>query len=422
MHPVSCGTLSAMPVMEKITLSIDNVGYGGNGFGRIDGKAVMVPGALPGETVAVAIRRRHQHRDDAELIEVLTPSAGRRVPDCPLAKRPPEDAGPRVACPGCTYQHADYALERQIKQDQLSALLQRLAGVTPVIEPDAASAGDQPLGYRNKLVWQAQRSDASIRLGYAIGRRDRVLDVAACPLAHPAINEAAAVWRRSRWFDKLRTGDRVTFRHTPVNGAIAWINAAPDNAVWLRENTSLGQISVPRQAFFQVNPVVSDRLIEWVRARIQESGMASAVDLYCGVGVFALTAAAAGIPKVLGIDQDRQAIRAARYNAENMGYSNMLFLDQPVHRALADRTGWTPADRTVAILDPPRAGLEPRTRERLVQWRPRRLLMIACAPDTLCRDLKILGSAGYRIDRLAWFDMFPRTAGFETAVWLHLDA
>ncbi len=147
--------------------------------------------------------------------------------------------------------------------------------------PDVAGAGDQPLGYRNKLVWQAQRREGSIRLGYAMGRRGRVLDVTACPLAHPAINAAAAVWRRSRWFDKLRTGDRVTFRHTPVNGAIAWINAAPDNAVWLRENTPLGPISVPRQAFFQVNPVVSDRLIEWVRARIQESDMAFAVDLYC---------------------------------------------------------------------------------------------------------------------------------------------
>ncbi len=408
--------------MNTATVTIDDIGYGGRGIARIAGKVVMVAGTLPGETVEVVIRRRRRHWDDADLQAVITPAAARRTPVCPLALTSAADGGPPIACPGCVYQHVDYPVEKQLKQRQLSDLLKRFAGLTATVDDGAAALTYPPLGYRNKMVWQAQRRHGALRLGYAAGHRERVLDVTTCPLANPALNALSQPWRQSREANGLRSGDRVTFRHTATDGAVAWINQAPDNAVWLRETTGIGQLAVPRNTFFQVHPRMSDCLNAWVRERIEEYRMPCVVDLYCGVGVFALTAAADGTTQVIGVDRDGPAIRAATYNAGHMGYANVHFIAQPVHNVLGEQAVLTPGNQSVVILDPPRAGLDTQTLASLQQWKPRHILMISCAPDTLCRDLKSLTATHYDLDQIAWFDMFPRTASFETAAWLTLES
>ncbi len=397
-------------------LRIEDVGYGGLGIGRSNGKVVMVAGVLPGETVRVAVRRCRPRWDDADLLEIVTPSPERIEPVCPLAFRA-ASAG-SLYCPGCVYQQVAYPAERALKQRQLTDLLGRWAGVETVIEDGGGDLNDAVLGYRNKIIWQARRQSQSLKLGYVANRRDQIIDVPQCFLAHPELNAAAAAWRQQPEFGALRDGERVTFRYTRPDGALVWVNPAPDNAVWLREETVLGLLAVPRGAFFQVHPTMAGRLVSWVSRRLAQSTAATVVDLFCGVGIFALAAAVAGKQRVIGVDADGPAIRAARYNADCLGLTGVEFVPQPVAAALPDIARRVPAAEVLAVLDPPRAGLQRATMAGLRQWAPREILLISCAPDTMCRDLNALLKAGYRIERLAWFDMFPRTAGFETVVWL----
>ncbi len=399
-------------------MQIDDVGYGGRGIGRVGGKVVMVPGALPGETIVAALRLRRQRWDDAEVVEVTVSSPHRVAPVCPLAMQPAGVGGPQPSCPGCVYQHADYEFQRQLKRRQLETLLLRFAGIEAPVQDGASGRTYAVLGYRNKMVWHAQHCATGLRLGYAAGRRDRILDVGCCPLAHPELNALATDWRGGRQCAALRDGERVTFRHTASRGAVAWVNRAPDNAVWLRETTSLGALAVPRSSFFQVHPEMAEILLAWVRDRIEDCGAPTVVDLYCGIGVFALAAAAAGTPEVLGIDHDGPGIQAAAYNAHCLGSSNVTFEARPVGQALTRLAGGGRVGETLAVLDPPRAGLDAGALAALAQWAPRWILMVSCAADTLCRDLKALTGAGYEPERIGWFDMFPQTAGFETAVLL----
>ena len=175
---------------------------------------------------------------------------------------------------------------------------------------------------------------------------------------------------------------------------------------------------VPPDGFYQVNPSVANALVlqaqEWFAA--DDGSGAEVLDLYCGVGVFAIACAKAGAPRARGIEAGRRAIEAATANA----YEHDVlakFRSQTVEAAAADGFGSNLAQITV-IVDPPRQGLAPEVARALADARARRLLYVSCDPATLARDLAILLAGPYILRGVRMFDMFPRTTHFETLVWL----
>jgi 23S rRNA (uracil1939-C5)-methyltransferase len=389
---------------DERELDIADVAYGGRGVGRDAGMAVFVPGALPGERVRVRLTARHTRFAEAELCDVLTPAPARRPPGCPLCDpaRPPAQR-----CPGCRYQHVAYAEEVRIKERQLGALLARIGGfAAPPLEP--AFAAPEPLGYRNKLVLHAGPGPV---LGYVAEDNRSLVDVPDCPLAVSAIRVELA--RRRAEPDTLRrlpAGTAVTFRYTAHDGVSVrpLDRARPD---MLTESTVLGALWAPARSFFQVHRAVADALALCVRDALDPARDTTAVDLYGGVGLFAFAATQAGCARVYTADRDPAAVDAARRNAAALGL--------PVTGLVMDaRAGLRHAVRdadpahTAVIADPPRRGLEPDVLDTLLRLRPRRILMLSCAPDTLARDLKRL-ARGYTLESVRAFDMFPRTAAFE---------
>ena len=139
------------------------------------------------------------------------------------------------------------------------------------------------------------------------------------------------------------------------------------------------------------------------------------LDLYCGVGVFGiLCATKARQVRLTGIESGRQAVEFARRNAAAHGFTSARFFSEEVGRSLRKlRIG----DRTTVIVDPPRGGLERNTAEFLSAAKAPRVIYVSCDPATLARDLREL-SRGYEVESVRWFNMFPRTARFETAVVL----
>jgi 23S rRNA (uracil1939-C5)-methyltransferase len=391
------------------------VAFRGAGIARPGGCVVFVPGTLPGEIVRARVTRVKPRYAEAALLDVIEPSPDRIAPCCRLA------GGSGRPLPGCVYDHAAYPAEVRLKQSQAEEFLRRIPGATaPGWE--APFPSPLPVHYRNKTVLHAQGgSRGGMRLGY-VGEDNRtVVDVPRCPLSREPINERlAAIRSGSVRHERPRTGECLTLRWTAADGVVAWPGATSSALPLLTESSPLGPLRVPADAFYQVNPEVADalarRLAEWFTAAGAQG--CTLVDLYCGVGLLGLTCAAAGAAALLGIESGRTAVLAARHNAERLGIPASFRCEDASAFLRTGLPGTATAGRTLVILDPPREGMGVEAAAALAAFRPAHIFWVACDPAALARDLRPVLETGYRLRTAAMFDMFPRTAHFETAVWL----
>ncbi|MDP6490852.1 MAG: class I SAM-dependent RNA methyltransferase [Kiritimatiellia bacterium] len=456
---------------ETLELTIQDVGYRGRGVGRDANQVVFVPGVIEGERVRVRVTHRHKRFADAQLLEVLDPSPQRIAPACPLALRASSEEGaPAYPCVGCAYQHMAYEEEVRMKQRQLESLLKRMAKLdeVPFSEPVGSPLA---LGYRNKIRLHGGTYQGKRVLGYVGANNHSVLDVPRCLLAHETINARLAELRGdvpssslsqeqrsanpmappagptdsqnippsssppslrasvvqtppSSFLQSLRRSAEVTFRWTEADGVLESIRGVKRMSGELTEHSVLGDLTVPAGGFYQINPGVADLVVEYVRGHLGGSDCGHVLDLYCGVGVFGLAAGLAG-KRVWGVDSDGRAIACAAKNVEQMlgggdategPERDVVFEEGRVEYAVKEMLDTAPLDDTLAIVDPPRTGLDRRVVEALTANAPRELVYVSCAPDTLARDLVPLVASGYRVKEVKLFDMFPRTACFETVV------
>lgn len=398
-----------------VTLKIEKTVYGGDGLGRLgDGRVAFVPGAYAGETVKAEIVEQKKRFVKTRLVGVEE-----AIPER-LAEK-----GPTV--PGMVYADVAYDAEIRFKQDQLENFLWKVAQTVLPLEVVPAVA---PLAYRNKVVYHTERQHGRWVLGYREEPDHRVVDVTQDPLACPAIN-AALPSIRSAVFTLLTQGaravrqsakaaDNVTIRHTARDGVKWWLGEPPAN-LELCEQTAGLKFAVPADGFYQVNPQMADRLVRAVRDAYVSGADAAphVLDLYCGVGVFGLCcaqAAKASVPdgiRLVGIESARGAVACAKRNAAALGVPANFFCE----RVGGSLTRIKAGARHTVIVDPPRGGLEPNVAPWLARLPAPRILYVSCDPATLARDLATLART-YDIARVKLFDLFPRTARFETLVVL----
>jgi len=401
---------------EKVELRIDDVVYRGKGLARQNGKVVFVPGVLPDEVVKVRITHQNKNFSEAQLLEIVKTSPLRVKPVCPLVL----GTGLRqnMFCPGCVYQHIEYAVEVDLKQKQLINLLERIGGVDT---GGCQEAVPSPafMGYRNKIVLHGAVNGATSLMGYFSEDNRTVIDVPSCPLARPEINDLLVKIRADSNFARSVTDHlTATFRFTQQDGAIMWLGQWKNDGPLLTESSILGKVSVPRGSFFQVNVPVADLLISYVIGLIKQVNPAFVIDLYCGVGMFAIAAAKAGVKNIFGVDMDSNAISAAKQNTKDRRINNIEFKPTTAQKGLKWALGKADRRKTTIIVDPPRRGLEKNLVEWLVKIQPAGIIYVSCAADTLARDVKQLRMAGYSVRNVRLFDMFPRTPYFESVTWL----
>ncbi len=394
-----------------VTLKIEKNVYGGDGLGRMgSGRVAFVPGAFAGETVRAEILAEKKNYVTTRLVEVEAPSPDRV-----------KDVGPTV--PGMVYAPVSYAGEMRLKQDQLENFMWKVA---PTVLPLEVIPSPQPLNYRNKVVYHTEKRQGKWLLGYRAEPEHRVVDVTEDPLACPAIN-AALPGIRSSVFSLLTQGaravrqsakeaDNVTIRWTPLDGVKWWLGDPPRD-LELREQADGRRFRVSADGFWQVNTAIGDKLVKAVRAAYEESADRTPhiLDLYCGVGVFGLCCMAAhpAQGRLIGIESGRSAVTAAKRNAEAMGVKASFFCERVGGSLNRIKVG----PQQMVIVDPPRGGLEPNVAPWLANRPAPRIVYVSCDPATLVRDLDALMKS-YRISYVKLFDMFPRTARFETMVVL----
>jgi len=362
---------------NKLTLTIHDIAFGGEGVGRTDDFVVFVPFVIVGETVEAEITEVKKNFARAKLLRVITPSPARAEPPCQHFTR----------CGGCQYQHMDYAAQLRVKQKQIADLFERVGKISrEVVAPVLPCPS--PYGYRNRIMIRSQWNGPAKKLEIGFIRADRpfVEDIEECKIAEPALNEQIT---RVRAHPPHKGGIKVVLRVQPED--------------W----------EVPPDSFFQNNFFLLPKLVETVREFLQASGAKHLVDLYCGVGFFGIEAAGT-VESFVGVEYDKLAIAAARKNAASRNIQNGEFIAAKVEEALPELLKKFSPEKTAVILDPPRKGCWPETLELLRQTRPAQVIYVSCHPATMARDLNILCADGvFELVRVQPLDMFPQTQHVE---------
>ena len=385
--------------------------YGGDGMGRLgDGRVVFVPGAFAGENVKAEIIEEKRNFVKARLVEIVEPSPER-------IGRDGKGDGSAPVVPGMVYSDLSYRGECEAKRRQLEEFFDRARIVHPEI---GQSTNRTFFNYRNKAVYHFAKQKGKWVLGYRTEPSHEIVDVTVDPLACPEINaklpeirrqvlalltQGAEVVRKS-----VEKEGNVTVRWTARSGVQWWIGRAKQPVV-MKELTCGKVFEVPSDGFYQVNPEVGEELVKAVVAEFKKSPTEELLDLYCGVGVFGLCCAPA---KLTGIESGRQAIEFAKKNASSQNYAGARFYAEEVGRNLK-RIRIT--ERTTVVVDPPRGGMEPNVPKWLAESKAPRIMYVSCDPATLMRDLRTI-TRSYDVESVRWFNMFPRTARFETLVVL----
>ena len=246
----------------------------------------------------------------------------------------------------------------------------------------------QPYGYRNRLMVRSQWNKPQQKLNIGFLRHDNrlVVDVEECKIAEPSLNVEI---------------QRVRAHPPPRGGIKVLIRAQPEG--W----------HVPKDSFFQNNFHLLPELVKTVRARIAESGVRHLVDVYCGVGFFAIETADL-VEAFVGVELDKLAIQAARENARMRQIGNGDFIIGRAEHELPFLVQRFAAESTAVVLDPPRTGCPPASMQLLRDTGPKQIIYVSCHPATLARDLKILCEGGrYELRRVTPLDMFPQTQHVE---------
>ena len=382
--------------------------YGADGLGRLgDGRVVFVVGAFAGEQVKAEIIEEKRHFVRARLVEVV--------------ERSPERIGEgEMPIPGMVYANLSREGEIAAKTSQLEEALTRAFRRQFQIDKFIPSKYSN---YRNNVVYHFAIERGKLLLGYKKEPENTIQDILEDPLAVPEINAKLGEIRR-HVFSLLTQGsssvrkavegkENVTIRYSKISGVKWWLGAAPKDGIIMKESSCGKIFEVPADGFWQVNSEVGEELAKEVARAYRQNATTSPdiLDLYCGVGVLGLST---GAERVTGIESGRRAVEFAKKNAAAQGASGARFFAQEVGRNLHKLRIYP---TTTIILDPPRGGLEKGVAKYLSKSRAKRIIYVSCDPATLTRDLVQL-EAGYQIETVKWFDMFPRTARFETMVTL----
>ncbi|MBB1127098.1 23S rRNA (uracil(1939)-C(5))-methyltransferase RlmD [Thiospirillum jenense] len=426
---------------EPIEVVIESLSHDGRGVTHLDGKAIFVSGALPGERVQMRYRHRARHHDEAEVVALLTTAAERVTPTCPHFAQ----------CGGCALQHLQPSAQIVFKQQILSDTLQRIGKVTPAhwLPPLVADHW----GYRRKarLGVRYVAKKERVLVGFRERQSSFIADLQQCAVLHPSVGvHLAALGELIGQLDcreqvpqiELAQGDDVAVLVLRILKPLSAADverltafAATTGVVFYQQDGGLETIRpLPGQApvqlryylpesdvtiaftpgdFTQVNLALNRLLVAQALQLLNPQPHERVLDLFCGVGNFTLPLARRAA-MVVGVEGDAKLIARAKNNSEINHLPQAEFQCADLYRA--DRRDWTwstmPFDK--ALLDPPRSGAW-EVLDALAATGVRRVVYVSCYPATLARDAEhLVHQLGFQLTAAGALDMFPHTAHLES--------
>ncbi|RPH27695.1 23S rRNA (uracil(1939)-C(5))-methyltransferase RlmD [Buttiauxella warmboldiae] len=416
---------------QIITVNVSDLDPFGQGVARHNGKALFIPGALPGEQVEVTITDDKRHFAQAKVKRRLNESPQRVVPACPHFG----------VCGGCQQQHASIELQQQAK----SRALARMMGTRdhPALVNEIISAS--PWGYRRRarLGLNFQPKSQTLQMGFRKSQDRELVNIHHCPVLVPQLEALLEPLREClsalkgvrrlghvelvfadngplmvlRHLDALDDDDRKKLEHFSHSFGVA-LYLAPDGETLIAlgddepcyHSDGLRLTFSPRD-FIQVNDGVNQqmvaRAIEWLNIQPGDR----VLDLFCGMGNFTLPLATRAA-SVVGVEGVAALVAKGEDNAQCNSLKNVTFF----HENLEDdvtRQPWAARGFDKILLDPARAGA-PGVMQHVIALAPTSVVYVSCNPSTLARDSEALLAAGYQLRQLAMLDMFPHTGHLES--------
>jgi tRNA/tmRNA/rRNA uracil-C5-methylase (TrmA/RlmC/RlmD family) len=362
---------------DKLTLTVSDIAFGGEGVARQDDFVYFVPWVAVGEVVEAEVTEVKKHFARARLLRVTQPAPERVEPLCRYFGK----------CGGCQYQHLSYPAQLSIKHKQVRDLFQRIGNLDPAAIAEVIPC-PKPYGYRNRIMIRSQwdKFKQGLNLGFIRAADRLVEDIERCEIAEPALNDQIS---------------QVRAQPPPKGGLKVVLRIIPEG--W----------EVPPDSFFQNNFFLLPKLVEVTRECLRQSRARHLADIFCGVGFFSIELADL-VESFVGVEYDRLAIKAARQNAASRGRNNGEFIAGKAEELLPEILARHDPGATSILLDPPRKGCRPEMLESLQRAKPLQLIYISCHPATMARDLNVLCRDDvFRIAQVVPLDMFPQTAHVE---------
>lgn len=437
--PGGRGEIATTSSEDLPLVTVTSLSHDGRGVARLEGKAVFIDGALPGERVRFRYRQRHKRYDHGELIEILEPSPHRTTPPCPHFG----------TCGGCDLQHLRPESQIQAKQQVLAEQLEHLGKVEP--ESWLTPITGPVLGYR-------RRARLGVRFvpgkGVVIGFRQRhksfLANLDTCLVLEP--NIAALLPELHELIGQLSCRDRLpqvevavgdeaaalVFRHlrplTPQDkalllafgqrhgiriyqqpdrpGSIAALWPADAQPLYYRLPTFDVKIYFEPSDFIQINNPVNQAMVAQALQLLAPQAHEKVLDLFSGLGNFTLPLARQA-KQVLGVEGEAPLVERARRNARLNNIGNAEFIAANLYQENAAQA-WAGFKADKLLLDPPRGGAM-ETIKSLSEPLPSKIVYVSCYPATLARDSEYLVHAlGYRLAAVGVMDMFPQTSHVES--------
>lgn len=432
---------------EPETATIVSATHDGRGIAAVSGKKVFVAGALPGETVEFIRRKSRRNYDEAELLQVITPSAERIAAKCEAFGR----------CGGCSLQHVSESYQRDIKEQTLRDNLQRIGNVEPDswLEPitgpiwnyrrrarlavkDVAAKGRVLVGFRERhapFVTDMHRCEVLVApldgllddLSELIGELSIRARLPQIEIA-VADNGIALVFRvldppdaadRQRMAEFARANAlRLYLQPGGLDSLQLLYPQTIDESLYYTLQEFDIRIEFEAIDFVQVNNEINQRMVHFAVEQLQPGADDRVLDLFCGIGNFSLPLARrAGT--VVGVEGESGLVARAAANAERNGLHNVEFRVADLSK-IDGREAWVKAGWDRVLLDPARSGAaQVVTHMHLLA--PERIVYVSCHPGTLARDAATLvHEQGYQLEAAGIIDMFPHTAHVESiAIFRH---
>lgn len=429
--------LKVMPA-ESAQVHVESLTHDARGVARVDGKAVFIDGALPGEEVLFTYVTRRKRYDEGRVVEIIKPSPHRVAPRCPHFD----------VCGGCSLQHMDAQSQILAKQQVLLDSLRHIGNVAPdALLPPLSGPH---WGYRRKARLGAKYvlKRSRMLVGFREKRSNFLAELTRCEVLHPAAGErimdlralldgltardripqvelavgdsaAALVFRT---LVEIDAGDRMKLcefgeRHGlqihlqpggPETTTLLWPASAslsyflPDDDV---------EIFFLPTDFTQVNGDLNRKMVNLALELLDPQSGERILDLFCGLGNFTLPLARrAG--SVVGVEGSEALVRRARDNACHNHITNAEF--HVADLSLTTDYSWVGLGFDKILLDPPRTGAFEAVKH-LPAFDASRIVYVSCNPATLARDAaELVHNHGYRLVKAGVMDMFPHTTHVES--------
>ncbi len=425
---------------DPVTLTIDSLSHDGRGVGRIEGKAVFVDGALPGERVIAQYTHQKRSFDEARAIEIMDPSADRVEPQCAQA----------AICGGCSLQHmnddAQVAMKQAVLIEQLKHFgdLQALHITEPLRGP--------LFGYRRKARLGVKYVDKkeAVLVGFREKRNSFLAEIDQChvlaaevglrfPEFKQMISELEA--RSAVPQIEVAKGDNATaliVRHlTELSAADQQrlinfckeygfhlylqpkghdsihkvLPESGDDRLWYELPDFGLQLAFHPTDFTQVNAEINRQMVSLALKYLAVEPQERVLDLFCGLGNFTLPLATQA-KAVIGVEGDEAMVQRGRENALHNQLNNVEFFGADLTKPFTEQP-WGQQGFDKILIDPPRSGaLEIVT--KMTHFKPKRIVYVSCNPATLARDAGELKRQGYRLLQAGVMDMFPHTTHVES--------